>query len=472
METKTAEYNPFALLDEQPVQPAFLVRDTDPYQAIARHEARMKAQGIELPGLTGRATTRTIAGKSAVGIAFDQQEAVLAALYGEYAHRYWADKWAELYRRWAMSDIFETILADGNADPRRVRKVLGPILMELNPREDELGRALLMIFRAWQLRQQVVIEQRPMSLIPVVGGAVLGSTPNFTPVVKRMAKDRWRIGWPGDTIDPCIIVEADVRGAVQQAMVEFNKRYFVEQRGYFEVKNTEALLAIPEPDHIYFIPWGSKLRVEKKLPMGNDGAFLEEISHNHLFRLRLPDGQQFILRSDPQTAVRHSIEATTNGKVSLPPVPTPAEIRQAYLAEMSGRRVESVMKVTSPQPVHLKPFPFLESEKLYVICLESPAARREIYVAWTKENDKMALSVASGSLFPTRAVLVINRTNDKLAIIPVSYKTQKPDVQHRWAETPIADLNPDSEVDREALAGWAAWVWFQKAEQYLPGKGD
>ena len=136
-------YNPFHRMDEQPVQPPFLVRDTQPKTVIERHRQRMANHpagpvNIAIPQRSAVA----VRGKAALGLGFDQQEALIDALTGVYAEKYWRDMWGRLYKRWGLGEVLDTILIDGAAQPDRVCRVLSPLLFSLSPDIDEEARAL------------------------------------------------------------------------------------------------------------------------------------------------------------------------------------------------------------------------------------------------------------------------------------------------------------------------------------------
>lgn len=456
-----SSHNPFAHMDEKPVQPPFLVRETDPQAVVERHRQRMAHHpagqaDIRLPQRSNVAWR----GKTALGLLFDQQEAVIDALTGAYAEKHWKDMWAALYKRWGLGDILDTILTGGPAQPDRVRRVLAPLLVSLSPEIDPEVRALLFLFRAWLLRHQVVVERRPMSLIPVVGGEQMGSVTTFTPVLKRLDVHLWRLGWPHDSRpDSPRLIPGTVSNALGQAWPLFNRRYFEEQKD-----------ARPDPDrrpeHIYLLPWSDRLRQKKRLEIGQ--ASLEEVSHNSLFRLHLPDGRRFILRSDPLTAVQAGLLAA-NGS-DRPEIPPLAEINAAYLAAMT-RRGETAQSCEQPQAADVKPFDNLQPATAYVVNIESPrGSRREITVTWVSGHDQ-ALAVVSGQPHPARAVVIFNTGRERLGIAPVDYRTRRPDFEQLWAYTPVDGLDWQDRGDRLAVTHWAAWVWHEKAGSHLPPGG-
>lgn len=453
--------NPFHRMDETPVQPPFLVRDANPEAVVERHRQRMAthptgAVDIALPQKSEAAWR----GKAALGLDFDQQEALIDALTGAYAEKYWQDMWARLYKRWGLGDILDTILGDGRAHPDRVQRVLSPLLFGLSPEIDEEARALLFLFRAWLLRQQVVVDRRAMSLIPVIGGAEMGSITTFTPALKRVDNHLWRLGWPGDERpDSPQLIAGDVTDALNRALPLFNDWYFDNQRQGRPDKQQR------KPDHIYLLPWSDRLRQQKLLDMGQ--ARLEEVSHNSMFRLHLPDGRRFILRSDPLSAVQSGLLAA--GQTGQPPRPALAEINRAYLAAMA-RRGETAQSGEKPAAASVKPFDFLQPETAYVISIEGRQSRREITVTWV-QGHKQALAVVCGSNHPARAVVMFNN-RDRLGVAPVDYTSRKPNFDRLWAFTPADSLDWQLESDRLAISHWAAWVWHEKAGAHLPPGGD
>lgn len=268
------KYSPFQRMDETPVQPPFLVRDTDPESVVKRHQERMANHPTSPVAITIPERSKiALRGKAALGLDFDQQEALIEALTGDYAKKYWKDMWARLYKRWGLGDILDTILGDGQANPDRIRRVLSPMLFSLSPDIDEEARALLFLFRAWQLRQQVVIENRAMSLLPAVGGEQMGSITSFTPALKRLDIRLWRLGWPGDRRDGSPrLISGDIADMLREALPIFNEWYFEDQKqGRVDTIKRQV-------DHIYLIPWSDRLRQDRKLQVGE--ARVEEISHN------------------------------------------------------------------------------------------------------------------------------------------------------------------------------------------------
>ena len=463
--------NPFSRMDEIPVQPPFLVRDTAPARVVERHRERMSPHGIQIT--PPRRSQVALNGKAALGLAFDQQEAIVDALTGIYAAKHWRDMWVALYRRWGLGDILDTILADGEASPNRVRRVLAPILLELNPTLDEEARALLFVFRAWQLRQQVVVERRAMSLIPVIAGDEMGHPISFTPVLKRTDRAEWRIGWPGDPHkeSPHVIQTDDVSVALGEAFPLFNRWYFEDQKAFAEVTGRRARTRVP--DHIYLVPWGYRLREEHNLPLVGDGdrsgATLEELSHGNMFRLRLPDGRQFILRGDAVGVVRQGMVAGNGRGVISPPIPTADEINRAYLSAITGRGESSDIREV-PEAGDLRPFTDMTSATAYVVSIEGKGTRREIIVSWVADHPR-ALAVVSGATCPARAVVLLSNDGDRLGVAPISYKTRQPDLANMWATTPVANLDVSRPTDRMAVSSWAAWAWHYKAPKYLPPEG-
>jgi hypothetical protein len=450
-------YNPFQRMDETPVQPPFLVRDTHPDAVIRRHQQRMAnhpAGPVEI-ALPQRSEA-AMRGKAALGLDFDQQEALIDALTGAYAEKHWQDMWAKLYKRWGLGDILDTILGAGQVHPDRVRRVISPLLFSLSPEIDEEARALLFLFRAWQLRQQVVVERRAMSLLPVVGGEVMGSITSFTPALKRMDTRLWRLGWPGDErAGAPRIISGDIAAALQQALPLFNEWYFDDQkRGRAETMKRQV-------DHIHLVPWGDRLRQDHILPVGQ--AKLEEVSHNNLFRLEMPDGRKLILRGEPVAAVRAGL-AAANGS-GQPPAPTLAKINTAYLAALT-KRGESSESCEKAEAADVKPFDTLNPLAAYVVSIEGRNTRREIIVTWVKGH-KQALAVISGSNHPARAVVMFNNV-DRLGVAPVNYQTKRPEIDQLWASSPTAGLIWDTSEGRLAISHWAAWVWHEKAGSYPP----
>lgn len=462
-----ASYNPFAHMNEVPANPPFLARDTVPDSIIKRHQQRMAAHPTHPVQLENTSRSEvSINGKVAMGLAFDQQEALLAALTGDYAKNYWSDMWQSLYRRWGLGDVLDTILADGQAPASRVRKVLAPILLELNPDVDEEARALLFLYRAWQFRHQVMVERRAVNLVPVVGGDQMGHTVSFTPVFKRLSHDHWQLGWPGDSRpeSPHSIRATDVAEALGQALPLFNRWYFEDQATISEANKMEARRV---PDHIYLVPWGQRLRQDHELPMGSPPAeaLLEELSHNHLFRLRLPDGRQYVLRGDPVSAVQQGLAA--NKPPLLPTPPTVSEMNRAYLAAMARRGEEAQMRLR-PDAIDVRPFSELTPITAYVVSIEGRNVRQEITVTWVS-GPRSALAVVCGGSHAARAVIILSDNRGKLGMAPVSYTTHKPDLARMWTTTQTVDLDWEkNEADRRVITAWAAWVWHEKALSYPP----
>ncbi len=450
-------YSPFQRMDETPVQPPFLVRDTNPKSVVKRHQQRMANYANPVEIAMPKRSNIALRGKAALGLDFDQQEALVETLTGDYAEKYWKDMWAGLYKRWGLGDILDTILGDGQANPDRVRRVLSPMLFSLSPDIDEEARALLFMFRAWQLRQQVVIENRSMSLLPVIGGDQMGSITSFTPILKRLDLRLWRLGWPGDKRDGSPrLITGDIAEVLREALPIFNEWYFDDQkRGRVETIRRQV-------DHIYLVPWSDKLRQDRELQVGE--ARLEEISHNAMFRLELPDGRRLVLRGEPITAVQAGLAASgpTGGR---PPAPSLEEINTAYMEAMT-RRGETSQAGEKPDAADAKPFDNLVHQTAYVISIEGPNRRWEIVVTWVKGH-KQVLAVVKGSNHPARSVVMYNNV-DRLGIAPINYTTHRPELDKLWSSTPLAKLDWQKPEDCLAITHWAAWVWHEKSRKFPP----
>ena len=346
-------FNPFTRMDEIPIHPPFLVRDVDPRRVVERHRERMAAQGITIKVPKQE---RPLNGMAVVGLAFDQQEALLDALVGEYAVRHWSDVLPELRAAHpALGRAFDAFEGDDTVVAADVRRMVPEILQNLNPLEDERARALEFLYRAWQLRQQVVVERRPMSLIPVITGDTQGDTPSFTPVVKRMDDTTWRMGWPGDPapVSPREFEGEDIREVMRAVWTTYSEWYNKDQEWWHSQMRDRAEKI---PDHMFIPVWARRLREDNQLTFGpQDEIVVENVSHGQLFRVIQPGGVQVLVRTSASSVVRLAIAAGNGSGPLYPPPPTMAEVEAAYLAQITKRGEHADMVADRATPEHLAP---------------------------------------------------------------------------------------------------------------------
>ncbi len=453
-------------MDEVPVMPPFLVRDVDARRVAERHRERMARQGVTLRVPRGR---RPLGGMAAVGLIFDQQEALLDALAGDYTARHWADVVPDLRRAYpALGAAFDAFAGDERVSAADVRRMVPAALRDADPLRDGPARALEFLYRGWQVRQQVVVEGRPMSLVPVVSGDTQGDTPSFTPVVKRMGAAWWRMGWPGDPApySPREFAGDDVRVVLPQVWAVYSEWYQGDQeRWYRQVQGRAGGV----PDHIYHRVWAARLHDGEPLGFGVPAEVtLHNVSHARLFRV-VAGERQVILKTSAQVAVRLAIAAGGQGFL-YPPAPDVAEVEAAYLGLIARRGEQATMVEAEADTGKLAPLTGVEPDGACVVRVSGPGGKASITVAWLSGHPA-ALAIVSGDAFPARAALVRDRSGQKLGLIPFSFKTRKLDKGDVWAGTPVNGLSPGTPGGRRALSAWAAWVWQGRAGQkrYQPG---
>lgn len=482
-----SKYNHFHRVDEAVIDPPFLVvaphkigRDEnsgryylyiDPRPVVQRHVARMAGKGIIIDEPKQE---RPLNGMCAVGLAFDQQEALRAALCGEYAQTYWGQRRAELEARFpqlkkALAAFWgeETDLSPVEIQ-RISRDVISRLQGEINglANQGQVPDLLLyapdFLYRAWQLRQRVVAERRAMSLIPVASGDTQGDTPSFTPVLKRIDETTWRMGWPGD---PTQVSPKEFNGSIEEVLPQVLSTYsdwYNRDQGRQERQLKERAEKLP--DHLFIPVWAHQLRQEHSLDFGPEGQVrLINISHGKLFQVDLPDGLCFQIKSSPIEAVRLACAGGNGNGPLVPPPPTPEQIEAAYL-ELLGGQVN--LAASEPQPGQLTPLSKDKPQATHTLTVDGQV----ITVAWL-EGHPRAKAVVSGSSQPARAVLAIDQAGSKLGIAPFSFSTRAPDLQDMWRTSPIAGLNLADEASRRALSAWLAWVWQDRSalKKYQPG---
>lgn len=450
----------FQRVDGMVVEPAFLVRGVDSLDVLRRLQQRMAQEDIEIPIPH---TTNAQNKLARVGLALDQQDALVDALAGDYARKVWGDK-LEVLRTVYPANLVDALCGKLEMDAQEVHTGAQAALDDAMPPgeggpTDEDRLAFEFLYRAWQIRQRVVIEGRPMSLIPVIGGETQGDTPFFTPILQRQNGSGWRLGLPGDEmpISPLMIEETDVRVAVRQAQTIYSEWYHKAQERLLGLVQKQAGDADLSYAGVMVPVWGYLLRT-RSLSFGNGKVVLENINHNRLFRFRY--------RRDDSEVYRHLIfEMTSGNAVTLAiktageilpsEFPTVAEVEEAWLDMMGGRGEKAQISEVGFEAAHAKP---LDADGL--VSYQVEVGGEQIVVGWIQHPN--AIAVVSGVTLKTRGIVMAKW--GQLGVFPVTPRTKKPDLKDMWqgSKTPGLDPRNDPAAQR-ALSAWLAWLWQQKA---------
>lgn len=444
----------FQRVDGMVVEPAFLVRGVDSTDIVRRLQQRMAQEDIEIPMPH---TVNALNKLARVGLALDQQDALVDALAGEYAQKVWGDK-LEALRTVYPANLVDALCGKLELEAQEVHTGAQAALDDVMP-TDEDRLAFEFLYRAWQIRQRVVIEGRPMSLIPVIGGDTQGDTPFFTPVLQRQNGSGWRLGQTGDDmpVSPLMIEETDVRVAVRKTQTIYSEWYHKAQERLLGQVQKQAGDADLSYAGVMVPVWGYLLRT-RSLSFGDGKVVLENINHNRLFRFRYrrEDSEVYrhlIFEMTPGNAITLAIK--TAGAVLPDEFPTTAEVEEAWLDMMGGRGGKAQINEVGFEVAHAKP---LDAEGLVSYLIE--VGGEQIVVAWVQHPN--AIAVASGATFKTRGVVMAKW--GRLGVFPVTPKTKKPDLKDMWqgSKTPGLDPRNDPAAQR-ALSAWLAWLWQQKA---------
>lgn len=462
-------HNHFARLDETPLSPPFLVPDAvylwlllrqpdrlDPDRDLERieqeaglvmdrHIERMKEHDVTLKKPV---QLSPLIADSTVGLVFDQAAAQRAALAGRYAQSYFGDLLATL--RADHPHLMEIFEERREATPETVLNL---------PVDAPPNHPLRLLRAAWQFRRAVVIEARPMSMIPIISGQAQGDTPSFTPVLQRVGDELWQLGLEGDAapVSPRRF-EGDIGTVLPDIYAAYGQWYKRDQE-WLERQLEEEAGQIP--DHL-FIPVLARRLQTGELWFG-ERVKLVNLSHNRLFRLSVPEYSQ-LFHTAADKAVRRALAAAGN---QYPTPPDPVEVETAYLSLLARRGEEAILRRVEPEKRMTMPVSANAGEawRVYV----NQEAR--VTVAWLAGSK--ARAVVSGAQYPARAVLLNGQNPARLGLAPFSYRTKKPDLADIWSGSLLSGFSLDDEAWRRAISAWAAWVWLNKAslKRYQPPGG-
>lgn len=421
-----------------------LVSTDRPIAAAVRHIMRLERHKTDKPPLRmpKQRAGAALSGVAMVGLVIEQQEALLAALSGEYLQKYYAEEQAILYEEHPrLIPLFEdkrVSLADMRAI--YLAEITRPELLEsrLTPLHN--------IYQAWQLRQAVVFERQPLNLASAPTTALTQSDLfTFTPVVQRVGVQAWQLGRGADRapVSPHII-EGDVPQVWEEILATYAD--WCRRDGLWWIKLHEQ--KAQKVSHICLPLWAERL---KKGSLSFGPVEATNLSHANLFKLLFGDGQQVILRK-PVTYV--TALCLTLGQA--PALSDAAAIQAHYLGG-------SLLKKTRPVPQAAKPFAYCVREA-YNLKEENNT------VSWFDHQSILAL--VSHPHYPLRAVLMFDPLFNRFGVTAVDYKSRQPKTSEIWASTPADEFPIQRAENRLALSAWLISQWRQRCEKkaHQPGQ--
>lgn len=393
------------------MQTPLLVRESDPVILARRHQARLKAKGITA-SIPHKWTA--LNGMAMVGLVIEQQEALLAALLGNYPETVYGDEIDRLKGLYpALRPMFEGDQAISKEDMAAAFKA------SLNSPDIA---ALSNLHRAWLVWRGVVVEGQPLDLTLPFAEDFDGDILSFTPVVQRCAGG-WQLGRRGDIapVSPKVFAGGDVWPEILATFADWREKDEVWWAGQYEKGMSNA-------DHYAIRAWTAMLRHENGLLFGN--MRVENISHGEVYRFHLPDGNRVLIRSYPDKVIR--LGATVGDWPDIPP-------SSVVIDSLAG----SLESVTPDAKLALP---------VTGQAVEAYRSGGET-VTWLK--GAQGLAVVAGEK-PLRAVLVGDGAGKKLGVFPFSFKTRRPDMKDGWGTTPVGALDSDT---RQMLSAWMVWLW-------------
>lgn len=334
-------------LPQPPLQPLLLTRDASLVNGLAQLQAVGEQIGhsIQAPQRSAIA----LQGKAALGVALTDPRFLAAALEGDYATAVWSDLRPAMESRWPQLKDSVIAVLFGGASELAVWELRDLVFGALSfAPTDEVSRALRFCWRAWHLRQQMLL-QRPLSLLPAVGGDALADVVSFTPVLTWLTGETWQIGWEGDKRKdaPYHYNATSPTAALEVAWEVFSRWYHEEETALTEHLRLEAK-RLCTPPHLHTGSWLRDLRQHAYLQCGE--LFLENVSHNQIFRLTTPRRGQSVFRGTTEQAVAILQVAAQQYAVELP-APTAEEVTQAYLWLLTGKETGFVAADFDPKPL-------------------------------------------------------------------------------------------------------------------------
>jgi hypothetical protein len=442
----------FEHLPTYPIQPLLLARDVSleaGMQALVAVGREIDYE-VEIPQRSEIAKR----GKATLGLSLTEPRRLQAALRGTYAETEWGDLREALSERWGSELIdllFSSELEDG-VDVSAVQSQVFTLLAFRADGEGDLGaRGLRFLWRAWNLRRQV-IGGRPLSLWPAVGGDVLTDVHTFTPVLKAVGEGYWQVGWEGDARpdSPVTFAAEDGAAALERAWQIWVAWYQEENDAATDHLKEQARRQYLSPGHLTHGAYEQALAREGRLGCGD--IVVTNISHAQLFNLHTVRRGDLLFRTDRRTAAAVAVLACAEYELVLP-APAAAEVTEAYLSMWAGQDVAlETLPEMDIRPVELAP------DQMVAYRVATDGERAE--VAIFREIARLAGKPVIGAVILNgqRAFIV----PDQGAVSAHALERQGL-ARREWGRVSIEGVDLQQVAWKQALGAWAIYVAARRA---------
>lgn len=288
-----------------------------------------------------------------------QEAAIKYALIGIYADKIWGDLLPAIGKEFRGINEVLRGMKRSNLPRTVVEKAINEALQGRDIEHDELAIALQRILAAWQLRHEVVNQQRPLQLWPpVFPDPDYEQEPHtFTPILQCLRKRFWKLGHDHDTYpdSPQIFKGHNWEKVLTEVFLIYPTWYRLDQESLFNQYFTIDI----DKRHIYDPIWHDMLMNQGELHFGRVQLFTQFTST--VIRVVM-DGMTFninVFKMYPPDAIRAVIESS-GGQPPAPEDPIDSYLKMLSWGSGLCRLIQegNVYRVTYPKglPMHLEPY--------------------------------------------------------------------------------------------------------------------